>query len=92
MDRKVLAGLLAERTGLAPREARRVLDELLGRRQAPGLLAELLVRHGRLQLAGFGTFVLRPDRRLAREPLLPGFPPPRRVAFRPARLLRDLVE
>ncbi|GEM_PF-3647733 len=92
MDRRTLAGLLAERAGLTPREARRVLDELLGRRHAPGLLAELLVRRGRLLLAGFGVFELRPDRRLRREPLLPGFSPPRRVAFRPARLLRDLVE
>ncbi len=92
MDRKSLAGLLAERTGLTPRQARGVLEELFGRRHVPGLLAELLAREGRVRVAGFGTFELRPDRRLAREPLLPGFPPPRRVAFRPARLVRELVE
>jgi len=92
MGRHELARLLAERTRLPVRRVDELLAELFGGRRGPGLLLELLAREGRVGLPGFGTFELRPDRRLAGQPLLPGFPVPRRVAFRPSPLLREFVE
>ena len=92
MNKAELTDKLAEKTGIAPKDARIVMDALFDPDPTIGLIAAELVAGGKVAISGFGTFMVAKraartgrDPRTGKEILIPPAKVPR---FRPSRGLK----
>ena len=93
MNKAELIVLLAERTGIGPREARLAVDTLFETEGETGLIAAELARGGKVTISGFGTFEARVRKsRQGRNPRTGetiSIPSSRAPAFKPGKPLKD---